>query len=768
MRRALWLCFATSLVLACGGSDGSDDAPAPDVEDVGIGESDADDAGTPPTDADPLDVATPDLGSDAGTGADTAPGADVDARADSAFEPEVRFLTVDLEPARAVYRTGTLVTPRATLLFDDGTEAVAEETEVVWSTRPQTEPPESGPRWRIDGEGTLTFVGCFVGSTEPEICGERTIQVDQAAPQITILEPTPGAELGGDGATSFFVRGRVQDTNGEARVFINGVASPLTAGGLFERRVTPQPGVVHIEVEATDGLQASPSRAALDVLWAADYRAPVGATDGSGEGAGIARQVNDALVLSFGQPFIDDGVPLGVPDETGALRTEDLVGILEWIVRELDLDTLVPDPVVDTGDIVLRIERLTLGDPLISLDLRSGGLEAFVRFDAVQLTTEGALNVSGVDVSLDGGIVAGLSARATIAVEKASASDPLEVSIGEVGLALEYADAAFDAPEANAVFALAEGALFGAVEGLLLDLVNDAVLDAIPDLLDGVLRGLDALLVGQSLPLDLGFGTPLTLGFDLPLSRVETVRSTRLAASLDASVTVDSEPSWPESRGVPLLVALGTEPPYLPNSRVQAMVDTAFLNAVLHALWDAGLLRIPLDDLLPAELAFLVDGAAIDGRLPPILTRGTPEDGGGDVLLSVGQLELSLTRGEQVDVFGLLLRAAVDISLDGGVLSIALPPAPEVVAWTVSVGGDTPIFADSDAIEGLVTSLVWPELAGAIGDSLSIELPTFDLGAVGSFAPSLSGLTLELVLDREIVLQSGYVVLDGALEGTTP
>jgi hypothetical protein len=534
---------------------------------------------------------------------------------------------------------------------------------------------------------------------------------------------------------------------------------------LFERRIVPEPGIVHIEVEATDGLQAMPSRAALDVLWAAEYLAT---GEGSGEASLVERDLSDALLVSFGQPFIDDGVPLAAPDEAGDLRSEDLVGIIEWIVRELDVLSLVPDPVVDTGDILLRIERISLGEPDIALDVRDDGLQVFARFGAVELETRGALNVAGVEVALNGVIVAGLSARARVRVEKPDREAPLAVAVEEVDLALEFADADFEAPEANAVFALAEGALFGAIEGLLLDVVDDAVLSAIPDLVDSVIGGLDALLVGQSLPLDLGFGDPLTLRFDLALSRVESVRATRLTASLDASIRLDAPSAFPASRGVALLVDSAVEAPYLPNSRVQAMVDTAFLNAVLHALWDAGLLRISLDDLLPAELAFLVDGASIDGKLPPVLTRGSPDSGGGDVLLSVGQLELSLRRGDQVDVFGLLLRAPVDLSLEEGVLAITLPPVPDVVAWTVAVGGDTPIFADSDAIEGLVTTLVWPELAGALGESLSIELPAFDLGAIGDLAPALSGLALELVLDREIAIQAGYLVVDGALEGTIP
>ena len=55
--------------------------------------------------------------------------------------------------------------------------------------------------------------------------------------------------------------------------------------------------------------------------------------------------------------------------------------------------------------------------------------------------------------------------------------------------------------------------------------------------------------------------------------------------------------------------------------------------------------------------------------------------------------------------------------------------------------------------------------AGWDHESLAIELPSFDVSAAGDVAPTLSDLTLQLVVDRPIAIRDGFLMLDGALEG---
>lgn len=759
----------TLLVAACGGDEGAGEADAaPDTTPDAGSDVEADAAPDAAPDAEP-DAPTPDAGADA------APDATPDVVEDvPPAPPQPLFVRVDLTPQRAVYRTGILVTPTAEITFDDGTSRPAEEGEVRWSTAPEIDPPASGPRWRVQGEGTLSFIGCVdVSAPEAgEVCGERTVLVDADVPTIVVTAPTAGAELAADDGP-LFVRGRVTDTNGEVEVFVNGRAGQLAPNGAFEVRLDPVPGVQHIEVEATDGRQSAVAREALDVLWAPAY-APIAASapgDGSGEGSGEAPFVDnafdDALLLNLGQRFVDDRAPLAGADENGVVVTRDLADLVALIVAEADLTTLVPNPVVDESALTLFVDELDLGPLELDLDVTADGLSLFLRLPAALAVTRGSVVIGDAGVSLNGSITAALSGRVDLSVRKTGPDAPLDVQVDDVSLALESATPAFEAPEANAVFALAEGALFGTVEALFLDLVDDAVLSLLPGLVEDLLGTLDELLSGQELPLDLGFGAPITLSLDLPLQRIEPTAAVRLLASLGARVGADAPRAFPDSRGVALLAPPDTPAPLLPNSRVQVLVSMAFLNGVLHTLWDAGLLQIDLSDLLPDELAFLVDGASIDGRLPPIVTVATPDLGDGDLLITLGQAELALRRGEQVDVFGLNLRAPVSVNLVDGVLTLGLPPEPIVTAWVIEVGGDTPIFADSDAIEGLVSTLVWPELAGAIGESLAIEIPSFELGTeLADIAPALAGLELALVLDRDIELRDGYLVLDGALEGS--
>src|SRR5690606_10924612 len=148
----------------------------------------------------------------------------------------------------------------------------------------------------------VTFTGCVATETEP-VCGRSTISVDAGPPRIELESPTPGDELSVDEAPTIPVVGRVIDSHGTVRAFVNGAPVDLDEDGRFMTEVRPVFGVNHIEVAATDGLQPVETIAAADVIWGATFHP-------ADEGALSSVSFDDGISLRLGQRFFDDGIPL--------------------------------------------------------------------------------------------------------------------------------------------------------------------------------------------------------------------------------------------------------------------------------------------------------------------------------------------------------------------------------------------------------------------------------------------------------------------------
>jgi hypothetical protein len=189
-----------------------------------------------------------------------------------------------------------------------------------------------------------------------------------------------------------------------------------------------------------------------------------------------------------------------------------------------------------------------------------------------------------------------------------------------------------------------------------------------------------------------------------------------------------------------------------------------FLDAMLHALWNGGLL----------EGTTMIGGitAQVSAKLQPFV-RPTPDasaceiDGVRcDLTLELGQLEVALPDFQQS--FAIDARAGARVVVDGTTISLVLQQTPDVVVWetsTVPNGRLTP-----DAIHELVVNVVWPQLFGAIGDKLHLTLPIPDLAALGltSLSPSLANAQLQLDVRPRAAVTPGFLGLGASLELSTP
>lgn len=718
------------------------------------------DVGTVDADPGDPDVGSPDdAGGDAAT--DAVPETTVDVAPD--LEPsEPTLVVVSLVPARAVYPVGLAITPSA-VVYDQ--RAVPMDADVEWSVSPVGAATEADGRWTTQREGTLTFKGCIDldDTGNLTLCGEKEVVVDAGSPTLEIFSPTAGQELLAEESPTIEVTGRAHDSHGALRVFVEGERVALDADGNFTAEVRPAYGVNHIEVVASDGLNGRETRQGVDVMWASSYL-PTAPDPISGH---VSESFPGAIAFSLGRAFLDADTRVVPEGEAMTVHTTDIAGLLQLVIESVDLMSYIPNPVSDSESFRLSIPNATLGTPEVDIHVTDRGLDLFVSLPSITLEMLGSIRLTDAPLSLDGSVVLVASAVATIHVEKRSATDPLIVEIETFDLALERAEPDFEADEINAIFELAEGALFTSVESVALDAVRESFLEDLPLVVQDAVTSIESSLADIEVPLDLGLGgAPVTLNVAGTLDSVRPVSRTRLQADFGLDVSTNVEPQWPDSRGVAMNSAYDREPPLWVSSRLQIAVRVPLLNGILHTLWSSGLLSLDATDFIPPELAFVLEGITIEGKLPPHLTPTLPDALDYPFVLSVGQLELTLWRGDRRDRVGVNLRVGADVDVIDGALVVSIQPEPTVEMWMIEQLGPQPIFDDIGALESLFVGAVWPMVTEQIEGGLVVDLPAIDLSSVATIAPALDDLTLSLVLDHPVEIREGYFVLDGGFDGT--
>lgn len=659
--------------------------------------------------------------------------------------PASAGVVVHVDPSQAFYPVTSQVSLTATVT--DGAGAELHDAKVTWTSDPPGAalPVGDAGAFKLNQLGSVTFTACAVDNASA--CGSARIQVSPGAPLLVLTTPQPGAELGGDGKSTFSVEGKI--TTGANKVLVDGVSTPVGPDGTFKTEVAATFGVNHLVVSVDNGMDPEVRRE-FDVAFGAAY-AP--AVDPSGAPAFSSP---DALVLDLGQRFFDDGtaVPLNAPHP---VTLPDMADVVTRVVAGMDILSKLPSPLIASNGVALTVGSATMADVTVETQLAGDGLDLFVRVGKLSLGTTGSLDLSGSPVSLNGGVDASLSAYAHASIKKASPAAPVVVTVGTFDVALETATGKFNDPQANAIFALAAGYLRTTVAQLVKDALGGALQGSLPKALESVFESLDTALANVSFNVDAAPLPKVALTVDGHLNEIVFAPFDSMRAKLSLATKTDHASAvHPKSRGI-ALIDTSTADAFFASPRAQLSVRLAVLNGLLHNLWNSGLLEIPRSDAIPLS---------VSAQLPPIV-RLPREGETDDLVVSLGELEMLPGGDEANGRLGVLLEAGVSVELTDDTLHLKLADKPVVTVWTIKEPPGTTLFTPQ-LIRDTLTNALWPKLRDGITNGLAIKLPLPPLGSLASVAPSLAGLTLKTGLNRRVAYRNGFVVLDAKIEGALP
>jgi len=599
-------------------------------------------------------------------------------------------------------------------------------------------------------------------------CGSSLSASDPAEITLVVTSPAPGAELAADDSPSIVVSGKVTTTNparGALEAWINGVRVDVDKAGAFTVELAPEVGINHLKIEGGDGIDDLVGQE-FDVTWAPGYLPPVAGQTGF--------DLASALELRLGQRFFDArlfGTTLDLT--TDPVVAHDLASALELILRHVNLAGLLPAGGIHAGQsgasLDITIPSVTPSNILVDARIVDGsqaGIELKIDLLGVALAMNGSFTFSGRTLVINGSITADLHASAQLTLGT-GADGSIRAGVTGVTATIGPLVPSFqgaDGDELDALITIGGSNFRVIVEGLLSGQLIPTFTDRVPPLLETLLGAADKLLDDLHLTLDTGIGSPIMLQLGGHLGALDVAAGAtngHVTVREDLAVRTSGAPIHPDSRGAAQLDT-STDEAVFSTSGVHLTVRLAFLNALLHALWNSGLLE---GQLSAAGLT-----AGVSAHLPPVV-RPTPAsspckiDGERcDVQLQLGQVEVQLPDFEQS--FGINASAGARIKVDGSTVSLLIQKVPDLHVWETSA---VPGRLSPDAVHDLIASVVWPKLFGAIGDNLTFALPLPDLAelGLGTLAPGLADAQLVLQMRQRPSVSDGRLILGADLELTT-
>ena len=682
-------------------------------------------------------------------------------------------LFIDLNPHRETYVVGTEVTAEADL-YDAQGDPFSGDVDVEWTINPTNiiDLDDDEATFEVTGQGRINIEGCVIDPNDgsvTDICNDRRITASDGMGAIVLETPVAGDHFSGEDTETISVTGQADPALVDGTVQINGQTVSTDASGNFEYELEPVFGINTIDVRAFDGVNTADSTATVSVMWAPEYM-PLDIDTDAGT---LGTQNDQALILSLGQNFFDDGTSYTEASDS-LIIAEDLGDIVEVLLKFLDITDQIPDPVVDQGAFSLSVPDVHIGEPVVEIDVTDDGIELFGQIPSLTAETEGFIELTdeASTIDLSGHIEAGVAIFAAIDIEKAGPDDDVLVDLTDFEIAIEQAQPNFDSDEANALFELADSVLRDQLNDILFDAIDLSFVDALPTLMEELFESLDGILDNQQFDLELeDFGIDLLVNLDGQVGQLTPIAGEGIEGFVSAGISMDADPVYPDAMGVPVEPVEDGVMPFFSGGRLQLGINASLLNAVMHAVWNAGLLDLDVTEQLGDEIP-LVNGAILDGRLQPIVrpaAKGEPYD----IVLHAGQVEIELdvddisSGDSQQDRFGADIQVGANLDLSGGDISISISDEPSVHIWLIDSTESSPVV-DQDQLLTLVEGELWPMITEELGDGLAFDLPLPELDMLADFAPELGAMELILRQNRDLSQREGYLMLDATLEGEIP
>ncbi|WP_428266408.1 hypothetical protein [Haliangium sp.] len=678
--------------------------------------------------------------------------------------PDIRLSP---SPQRAIYCAGreldvvtSFVAPGTDVESPPAADATVEYTITPPDAATLTTTP-SGVRLRLAAAGQLTLRACVDDDAAAPRCAEAAIQVIDGAASLAVDSPLPGAELGGAGATTVEVHGSV-DERCDVAVRVDDQPVAVDEQGRFSVEYTPQPGVNHITVVAGDAPDGQ-SRVEFDILWADDYMP--GAVTATGA---PSLRLDNAADLHLGPAFFDDGVPGDL--STSPVEIRDLADLLTLRMRALDLLAALPDPLLaDPPTLILRALGARVGD--VTVEVAAGAGAISVRFPSVEVDTEGSYSTPFGSIDLSGYVTIALNISFGLSIRKDDAVAPLLFERGDLTVAVESIEPHFVNGLANQYFDSVAGDLGPNMESHLYGSIESEIDQLLGDLHNGALDAIERVQREHRLRVGTGTFPAVNITLGAEVSAIERSPQDTLRTRLGVTLVADQPALHPASRGPARFDGAPPEmPPPASALRLVAPIEAA--NALLHLLWNSGLMEGDLTPALPeqARLFLGVDEILVSGRLPPILRRPRADEVG-DLILAVGQIELELVdRGAVAKLdrrtrVGLAVHVGVDLAVVDNALHPRFTGDPSISVWPIH-SNTTPALIGAGTLERTLEQL-WPELRTALVDGLALALP-IPAGDSAVVVPGFEGLQLHLRAPEQIDAHEGAFALDFGVTATLP
>ncbi len=588
------------------------------------------------------------------------------------------------------------------------------------------------------------------------------VVVDQTPPVLVVTNPARGVVT--DTFSEITVSGRVTDNLGEiGELKIADRLMAVGADGNFSTKVPLKYALTLIDVYAADpyGNDVLATRAVERSNDFYPMLSPTFASDG----------VDDAIALVLTQEAIDDN------NSTEQAR-DDLAQLFEFILRNIDFLSFIPNPLTTFGciggnceiavtdlsftdvkvDLTLANGKLLMNVELVGL---SGTISLFFPCDNFLCPTRPMVELPGTiatnSVTLTTDILVSVNNGVT-ATEAQNTSVNIDGLVVDINDPTGFAQAAIDL-----VVTYIREPLLIAVELVITSLIEDQLASA----LDGLFS---ALNINQEFDLPSPVpGQPANTlviatqpqGVDISPDRLQlrvdglahTKRPKRPHEHLGSIKHTGCAPSSALTFPSPAPIVLG--------------LHDDFINQLLFGVWNGGTLSLDLSGAAAASLVGnfgLTDAIiSVDSTLPPVFDSCNRPN-----TVQLGDLYLDAQASLAGDPVHLGLwisaEAPIDVEVspnDEGGLQAKLVVGTLDPLWIEVVINEGTFADDDETVISLIRDTLVPQLLGTVGDAASFNLPTIDLGALTTAVPAGTIINLDI---RDITRDNAYLTVQGALE----